>query len=35
MPFVALRQPTLNDLAGSLLRGAEKAPGALSDQSRT
>ncbi len=34
MPFVALRRPTLNDLAGTLLRGAEKAPEALRDPAR-
>ena len=34
LPFVALRQPTLNDLAGTLLRGAEKAPEALRDPAR-
>jgi putative membrane protein len=34
LPFTALRQPALNDLAGSLLRGAEKSSGedAIQDQ---
>jgi putative membrane protein len=34
LPFVALRQPSLNDLAGSLLRGSDKAAPveALQDQ---
>ena len=37
LPFTALRQPALNDLAGSLLRGAEKAGGeeTLADQRLT
>src|SRR6266436_10439983 len=32
LPFAALRQPALNDIAGSLLRGSENREGALEDK---